>query len=156
MDHPALYAWGLFPEKVFPFRGPLSTSGIEELRSGPFRAQHAAFRFDIGNDGWRAPLGDPDALVLSEVMQNRRYGKDLRDQLAATLTRQVRMSLAMEQLPEMENRVTLDRNLLDPLGNPRPAIHYKISDYTLKGMAAARSISKQLFEHAGIEDFSET
>ena len=155
MDHPALYAWGLFPEQVFPFRGPLSTSGIEELRGGQFRTQHAAFRFDIGNDGWRAPLGDPDALVLSEVMQKGRYGKDLRKQLAATLTRQVRMSLAIEQLPEMDNRVTLDRSLLDPLGIPRPAIHYKISDYTLKGMAAARSISKQLFEHAGIEDFSD-
>lgn len=155
MDHPALYAWGLFPEKVFPFRGPLSTSGIEDLRSGAFRARHAAFRFDIGNDGWRAPAGDPDALVLREVMQGRRFGKNLRDQLASTLTRQVRLSLAIEQLPETGNRVTLDRRFLDPLGNPRPAIHYRISDYTLKGMVAAREISRQLFRHAGIEDCSD-
>jgi len=155
MDHPTLYAWGLFPEKIFPYRGPLSTSGVEELRGGPFRSEHAAFRFDIGNDGWHAPAGDPDALVMREVMQGKRYGKALREQLANTLTRQVRMSLAIEQLPEPGNRVTVDRRFLDPLGNPRPVIHYKISEYTLKGMAAARDISKQMFQHAGVEDFSE-
>jgi len=155
MDHPTLYAWGLFPEKVFPYRGPLSTAGVEDLRGGPFRSQHAAFRFDIGNDGWRAPTGDPDALVLREVMKNKRFGKALREQVTATLSRQVRMSLAVEQLGEPGNRVTLDRRFLDPLGNPRPAIHYKISDYTLKGMLAAREVSKQLFRHAGVEDFSD-
>lgn len=152
MDHPTLYAWGLFPEPVYPFRGPLSTSGIEELRSGAFRKQHAAFRFDIGNDGWKSPTGAPDALVLKEVMQGNRFGKALRAQLAASLSRQVRMSLAIEQLPELDNRVTLDRRFSDPLGNPRPAIHYKISDYTLKGMAAAQDVARQLFQHAGVED----
>ena len=33
MDHPALYAWGLAPEPVGSYRGPLSTAGIEDLRS---------------------------------------------------------------------------------------------------------------------------
>ncbi len=155
MDHPTLYAWGLFPEKVFPYRGPLSTSGIEDLRAGPFRSEHAAFRFDIGNDGWRAPAGHPDALVLNEVMKARRFGKELRQRIGATLVRQVRMSLAVEQLPEPGNRVTLDRRFLDPLGNPRPAIRYKIGDYTLKGMLAARDVSKQVFQHAGVEDFTD-
>lgn len=155
MDHPTLYAWGLFPEKVHPYRGPLSTSGIEDLRGGPFRSEHAAFRFDIGNDGWRAPAGHPDALVLREVMKARRFGKGLREQIGTTLSRQVRMSLAVEQLPDPGNRVTLDRRFLDPLGNPRPAIRYKIGDYTLKGMLAAREVSRQIFQHAGVEDFTD-
>jgi len=154
MDHPTLYAWGLFPEPVFPYRGPLSTSGIEELRSGAFRAQHAAFRFDIGNDGWKAPTGTPDALVHKEVLAGNRFGKALRQRLASVLSRQVRMSLAIEQLPDVGNRVTVDRSALDPLGNPRPAIHYKIDDYTKKGMAAAQDIAQQLFSHAKVEDHS--
>lgn len=155
MDHPTLYAWGLFPEAVHPYRGPLSTSGVEDLRAGPFRSQHAAFRFDVGNDGWRAPSGDPDSLVISEIMSKRRYGRALRQALTSTLSRQVRLSLAVEQLPESSNRVTLDRRFLDPLGNPRPAIHYRISDYTLRGMVAARDVSRQLFQHAGVQDFSD-
>ena len=156
MDHPTLYAWGRAPAPVGPFRGPLSTSGIEELRSGGFRARHAAFRFDIGNDGWRAPTGAPDSTVVGEVMKAKRFGRDLRRQLADSLGRQVRLSLAVEQLPERENRITLDRRFVDPLGNPRPAIHYRISDYTLEGMVAARGVSEQLFRHAGIEDVSDT
>ncbi|HKV39014.1 MAG TPA: GMC family oxidoreductase, partial [Blastocatellia bacterium] len=51
MDHPVLLTWGLAPEKVWAYRGPLSTSGIESLRGGKFRSRRAAFRVEIGNDG---------------------------------------------------------------------------------------------------------
>jgi len=154
MDHPTLYAWGLSPEPVWPFRGPLSTAGIEDLRAGPFRNKHAAFRFDVGNDGWRASTGAPDSEVVQQVMTQKRVGKELRQQLTWTLSRQVRMSVAVEQLPDMENRVTLDHRFLDPLGNPRPAINYRISDYTLRGMQAATNVYRQIFTHAGIQDCS--
>ncbi|HWO09093.1 MAG TPA: GMC family oxidoreductase [Polyangiaceae bacterium] len=154
MDHPALYAWGLAPEPVGPFRGPLSTSGIEELRCGAFRTKHAAFRFDIGNDGWRATTGAPDTTVANAVMKQRRFGKDLRKQLAAQLSRQVRFSLAIEQLPDPSNRVSVDRRFLDPLGNPRPAINYSIDEYTLGGMVAATRVYQEVFRRAGITDYT--
>ena len=155
MDHPTLYAWGLAPVPVGPFRGPLSSSGVEDLRAGSFRARHAAFRFDVGNDGWRAPTGAPEANVHDEVMNNNRFGSALRERLASTLSRQVRMSLAVEQLPNMGNRVTLDRRFVDPLGNPRPAISYEIDDYTLAGMVEATRVAKAIFAHAGVEDCSD-
>ena len=153
MDHPTLYAWGLAPEPVFPFRGPLSTAGVEDLRGGPFRSAHAAFRFDVGNDGWRAPTGAPDSTVTEEVNLGH-FGTDLRRRLASTLTRQVRMSVAVEQLPDPANRVRLDQRFLDPLGNPRPAIHYRIDDYTLAGMVEARRVAREMFARAGVEDCS--
>ena len=49
MDHPYYVAWGLLPptaKPVFPYRGPLITSGIGDLCDGPFRAKRAAFRVD--------------------------------------------------------------------------------------------------------------
>ena len=87
MDHPALYAWGLAGEAIGAFRGPLSTSGIEDLRGGAFRATHAAFRFDIGNDGWRATSGAPDTSVADAVLRQKLTGARLRESLAATLAR---------------------------------------------------------------------
>jgi choline dehydrogenase-like flavoprotein len=152
MDHPALYAWGLAPEPVWPFRGPLSTSGIEDLRSGSFRAKHAAFRYDVGNDGWKATTGAPDSTVADAVMKQNRFGKALRDELESTLSRQVRLSLAIEQLPDPANRVTLDRRFLDPLGIPRPAISYRLDDYTCEGMVAASEVCKEIFRHADVRD----
>jgi len=156
MDHPTLYAYGLAKTPIGAYRGPQSSSGIEDTRGGGFRAKHAAFRFDVGNDGWRAATGAPDTLVLDAVQQQRLLGKSLRESLAAQLTRQVRLSLAVEQLPEPGNAVTLDYRFLDPLGNPRPVINYRIGDYTLEGMLQARQVAKAIFSQAGVEDYSDS
>ena len=44
MDHPILLLWGLTKDPVYPFRGPLSTSGISTYRTGaaqgPGRVHH--------------------------------------------------------------------------------------------------------------------
>jgi choline dehydrogenase-like flavoprotein len=152
MDHPALYAWGLAPVPVGAFRGPLSTSGIDDLRGGPFRATHAAFRFDIGNDGWRATTGAPDTSVAAAVTGEGLYGDGLRRHLTATLPRQVRFSVAVEQLPSSANSVTIDPRYTDALGNPRPVIDYRLDDYTLAGMAAATDVYRAVFRRAGIQD----
>jgi choline dehydrogenase-like flavoprotein len=154
MDHPALYAWGLTAEPIGAYRGPLSTAGIEELRAGQFRARHAAFRFDIGNDGWRASTGAPDTTVADAVIKHNLFGKKLYDQLASQLSRQVRFSLAVEQLPDPANSVSIDPRYLDPLGNPRPVINYRIDEYTLAGMAAATKVYQQMFRQARITDCS--
>jgi choline dehydrogenase-like flavoprotein len=152
MDHPALYAWGLSPVSVGAFRGPLSTAGIDDLRGGAFRAAHAAFRFDIGNDGWRATTGAPDSTVATAVSGQGLFGARLREQLEELLPRQVRFSVAVEQLPSPDNSVSIDPGQLDPLGNPRPVISYHLDDYTLAGMAAATGVYRQMFRRAGIED----
>jgi choline dehydrogenase-like flavoprotein len=154
MDHPALYAWGLAAKPVGAYRGPLSTSGIEDLRGGAFRKKHAAFRFDVGNDGWRASTGAPDAAV-KDAVNGKLFGKKLRDELAGTLPRHVRLSLAVEQLPDVENGVSVDWQYVDALGNPRPVIHYRIDEYTLGGMTAATKAYKAMFARAGIKDCSD-
>ncbi len=152
MDHPCLYAWGLSPVPIGSFRGPLSTAGLDDLRGGAFRAGHAAFRFDIGNDGWRAATGAPDTTVADAVIDRKLFGPELRLHVADALSRQVRFSLAVEQLPSTANGVTIDPDHLDPLGNPRPVISYKIDDYTLAGMGAARDLARAMFDRAGITD----
>jgi choline dehydrogenase-like flavoprotein len=152
MDHPTLYMWGQARRAIGPYRGPLSTAGIEDLRGGKFRERHAAFRFDIGNDGWRAATGAPDTTVTEAVTKMRLFGTQLREHLSHTLQRQVRFSLAVEQLPNPTNHITIDRDKSDPLGLPRPVIHYQIDDYTLRGMAEASRIGREIFARAKIQD----
>jgi choline dehydrogenase-like flavoprotein len=152
MDHPSIYGWGLASRPVGPYRGPLSTSGIDDLRGGPFRARHAALRVDVGNDGWRAPTGAPDSTVTDAVVTRGLSGADLREHLRSTLSRHVRFSLNVEQLPSPANRVSIDPRYVDALGNPRPVINYDIDEYTLAGMAAAKGVYQQVFRRAGIED----
>jgi hypothetical protein len=40
------------PMRLYPFRGPQTTSQIEDFRYGQFRKHYAAFKTSIKNDGW--------------------------------------------------------------------------------------------------------
>jgi choline dehydrogenase-like flavoprotein len=156
MDHPMYVPWGLLPESRFPYRGPLSTSGIEDLRDGDFRKERASFRIEIGNEGWNFAVGgDPNITTvdlvngLNNSLTNPKYealhGDLLVSRLGDLLTRQFRLGFLVEQEPEPDNRVTLSQTQVDGLGLPRPEVRYSLSDYTIRGLAEAKRIADLLF-----------
>ncbi len=152
MDHPSLLTWGLTPDKVFPFRGPVSTSGIESMRTGKFRHQHSAFRVDMGNDGWGWSTGAPYPQLSELIFSKKLIGRQLRKSINDDFTRQCRFGFLIEQTAQASNRVTIDEKYKDQLGNYRPIINYEYSDYEKQAFAAARQISNKVFAHAGIKD----
>jgi choline dehydrogenase-like flavoprotein len=155
MDHPFLLSWALADEPLGTFRGPGSTSGIETLRDGPYRADHASFRVDIDNWGFGI-LGAPVTDVVDGVFNAGLHGTALRDRLAGTVPRQLLIGFLLEQLPDPENRVTIDpARWTDALGVPRPVLHYDIGPYTRAGAAAARACAEQWFEHLGVADLTD-
>ncbi|WP_414154974.1 GMC family oxidoreductase [Pseudomonas sp. BNK-43-a] len=153
-DHPVYLAWGLMPEgkPLFPFRGPLSTSGIEEMRDGDFRRKHAAWRIEIGNEGWNWSQEDPYKAVCDYIdgtneggtnpKTSALSGKELVQQLNSVLTRQFRLGFLVEQLEKDPDkalcRVKVSDTLTDGLGLARPEIEYDFSDYTKEGFRQAR------------------
>jgi glucose dehydrogenase len=163
MDHPIYLAWALMPQPIFGYRGPLSTSGIETLRDGGFRRNRAAFRIEIGNEGWNFPIGDPYTTVLdlingSNVSKLNPGGKalsgsSLTARVNETLSRQFRLGFLVEQSPECSNRVTLSERT-DHLGLPRPRITYDFSDYTKRGFVAAKSAADAIFAKLGATQFT--
>jgi choline dehydrogenase-like flavoprotein len=152
MDHPVVLRWGLLPELAGSYRGPLSTSGIEDLRGGDFRREQAAFRIEIGNDGWTWPTGAPETALLQAVDSGNLFGSRLRAFLADTLPRHTRLGFLVEQLPDPGNRVTIDPAYKDALGNYRPVIQYAFSDYVSAGMAAGNDLAVRLFQWLGVDD----
>ena len=153
-DHPVYLAWGLMPEgkPLFPFRGPLSTSGIEDMRDGPFRSQRAAWRIEIGNEGWNWSVNDPYTSVCDFIDGTNNgganpnklalSGKMLVQQLNSVLTRQFRLGFLIEQVEKDPDnalcRVERTMEFTDGLGLPRPQITYELSDYTKEGFKQAR------------------
>jgi choline dehydrogenase-like flavoprotein len=174
MDHPYYVAWGLTRAQVFPYRGPLITSGIGDLCDGPFRDQRAAFRVDIGNEGWNFVVGgDPNVTTLdfvnglngsglnaqpdnphSPLGNDALFGKSLADKLNEKFTRQFRVGFLIEQTPDLDNRVTVSREFKDGLGLPRPEISYNLSDYTRQGFVAAYRLKNLLFEKMHVDEFT--
>jgi choline dehydrogenase-like flavoprotein len=179
MDHPQYLTWGLLPQPVFPYRGPLVTSAIGDLCDGAFRSQRAAFRISLGNEGWNSVVGgnaqfgsDPHVTTLDFINgmnssglnkksfsgladDNRAlFGADLTRTLGNLISRQFRIAFAVEQSPDPNNRVTLS-SLKDGLGLPRPRINYDISDYTQQGIATAFRMKKLIFSKLRATDFTE-
>jgi choline dehydrogenase-like flavoprotein len=154
-DHPTLLAWGLTPERVVQYRGPISTSGIEDLRGGDFRRDHAAFRIEVGNDGWVWPTGAPATDTIEAVQRLNLTGSRLREWLRERVGRQFRIGALVEQLPEPGNRITVDPRYVDALGLPRPVIDYSVDDYVLAGMEAAAGVADQIFRRMGAQDHTD-
>ena len=155
MDHPTMLTWGLMPESIGAFRGPGSTSGIPSLRGGEFRKDHAAFRIEIGNWGWNWPTGAPIATVPNLIDEKNLYGDQLKRYIGEMYPRMFRFGFLVEQLPNVNNRVTIDPAYKDQIGNYRPVIDYNVSDYTRAGMAAAKRVSDQIFQRLGVEQFTQ-
>jgi glucose dehydrogenase len=180
MDHPYYVAWALMPpgKPVFPYRGPLITSGIGDLCDGPFRTRRAGFRVDIGNEGWNfvvagSKFGSDPAVTTLDFVNGMNQsginttefnglgtdnavllGAELANKLHDVMTRQFRIGFLVEQPPDPNNRVTLSAQYTDALGLPRPEITYSISDYTKQGIVAAYRMRKLIFNKMGATDFT--
>jgi glucose dehydrogenase len=152
MDHPVQLSWALAPEPVYPFRGPLSTSGIEMLRDGAFRARRSAFRVEIGNDGWSWPAGDATVQAYAQATDHRLGAAGLAE-LKDRFARQLRLASLTEPLPDPRNRVTLAEER-DSLGIPRPKLNYRTGDYARGGLSEARETHQRLFDRLGASDVS--
>ncbi|WP_065202483.1 GMC family oxidoreductase [Chromobacterium subtsugae] len=154
MDHQVMLTWGLFKhEKVYPYRGPGCTTYIPTFRDGAFRKDFSAWISPVDNWGWSWPVFSPGS-DLSDGMNKGLFGKALRAYLADRVPRQALLHFECEQLPRPENRITIDERFLDRLGNPRPVIHYSLSDYELRAFAAAKEASDQIFAQAQIKDYT--
>jgi choline dehydrogenase-like flavoprotein len=121
MDHPVQLSWALARDPLFPYRGPLSTSGVENTRAGDWRATRPSFRIEIGNDGWSWPTGAPISDAQAMARKGLR-GDALKHALYERTARQIRFGTLTEQLPDPANRITPDPAKRDPLGIPRPRI----------------------------------
>jgi len=168
MDHPLYLAWALTPKPVWGYRGPLSTAGIEVCRDGRFRRERGAFRIEIGNEGWNFPIQDPDTTTVDFVNglngsglnkdSKPLFGTGLTCALNEKLSRQFRLGFLVEQSPDDTNRVTVPDQvpdeLKDHLGLTRPHITYDLSEYTKRGMAAAKTTASAIFKSMNAEEFT--
>jgi choline dehydrogenase-like flavoprotein len=176
MDHPIKQSYALAPENLYPFRGPQTTSQIEDLRDGGFRKHYAAFKTSIKNDGWMtngtqaprgvttnfsanplydpSPTGDWWPATILDYVANRKYaGTKLRTALRQSM-RHITLNSACEQLPDENNWVALS-SVNDELGIRRPLINYKVDDparYVRNSFKKIIELHRDIFRAMGIDD----
>lgn len=153
MDHMVMLTWGLFPDPVYPYRGPGSTTNISSFRDGDFRKKFAAWISPLDNWGWSWPAFSPGS-DLEEFLNEGHFGQELKKNLTDRLSKQVLFHFEIEQLPNPNNRVTINDQYMDALGIPRPVIHYELTDYEKKAMEQAKKVSDEIFKSLKIKDFT--
>ena len=126
---------GLSKQPVYPYRGPVSTSGILGLRDGDFRATYGASACSPSNEGWTRAIGPMK--LAAELARNGRHGTALGRAVSDHASREVAIGPSVEVLPNADNRVTLAEDQRDPLGLPRPQIAFRFGEYELEGMRIA-------------------
>jgi glucose dehydrogenase len=131
---------------IFPFRGPPTTSGIDEFRDGEFRSSHAAFRMSIGNDGMRT---ESPVQTLRNLLDTGLMGQQLSAALRHDVSRHFRISYSTEQLPSAGNRVELSKTRMDAFGLPMPKLTVGLDDYNRKAFAQAQRIIGAIFDRLG-------
>ncbi len=149
MDHPYKVSWALADKPLWPYRGPITLSSIENTRWGDWRRQRPAYRISISNSGWAWPTGAPLSTVeglIDDGLEGPALAQALRDQVS----RQVMLASMTEQLPDPANRVEPDDENRDALGIPRPRVTYRFDAYTKRGMAAAEAAHEEIFDRIGV------
>jgi choline dehydrogenase-like flavoprotein len=147
MDHPYLLCWGLLPEdeKAGVGRGPSCTSGLCNFRKGAFRYKFAPFASDIHNDGWGWATGSPTKDLIDVVDDENLYGRALREELNKRLMGQLLLAHMIELPADPDSRVTVDENYKDQLGNMKPVVRMKLSDYSMKAAEYCKELSDRIF-----------
>lgn len=145
-DHPEARVSAVVPKPYIGSRGPLQLSGIDSVREGEFRSERGAIRFQVSHS-----TGNP-VNVANTLIEDGLVGVELMTGIAKTAPFQVFLASMIEQLPDPENRVTLDETQLDPLGLPRPKLTYSHDEYIQGGWDAATELHNQMLEAVGATD----
>ena len=166
MDHPLYLSLGADARRSpsTPIAGRSPPPGSRRCATTILRKDWAAFRIEIGNEGWNFPIGDPyqtrqDFIDGTNVCQLnpkglKLHGAELILTLNGLMTRQFRMANLVEQEADPQSRVTLSGKYKDRLGLPRPRIDYRLSDYTRQGFKAAREVNSAIYKALGATEYS--
>jgi choline dehydrogenase-like flavoprotein len=154
MDHPYLLSWALLPTDAGVGRGPTCTSGFCGFRRGLFRRRMAAFAADIHNDGWGWATGSPNDDLIDLVDNKNKFGRELRSELVRRISRQLLLAYMIELPADPYNRVTVDPQYVDALGNMRPVIYFRLPTYSLNTVEYTRQLSQQIFQRLGADDYT--
>jgi choline dehydrogenase-like flavoprotein len=140
-------AIGLTRDPVYPYRGPLGTSGIVEFRDGAFRATEAAIGTSVSNAGWRRALG-PLVYAAERAMGGLR-GEALARAVAWQTARELMIGSTAEMLPDPDNRIVPAFDRPDGAGMPRPRITFRIDDSAKRGLAGAMARQDRILAALG-------
>ncbi|GGJ08739.1 GMC family oxidoreductase [Halobellus salinus] len=88
---------------------------------------------------------------VMEALGAETWGDDLLAQLDASYGTHVAVGGLVEQLPDADNRITLDPSVRDDHGNPVPHVEWSLSERTRDAIRRANQIQRAILEELGAD-----
>jgi len=147
MLHPYMSVLGIYDEPLESWLGPWGTP----LLSLQFADTDEARGFPRGAQWDVMPIGGP--LMTLARYDGRpyaeRWGTAVHELVGRTLGRAFDWGVGIEDLPRLENTVTIDPSLADGDGIPAPRITYRIDDEARANLAFQLERAREAHEAAG-------
>lgn len=123
MHHPTAVITGLFAERLDGHKGPFACA----LSCQEFIEDDARRGCRRGYQMQALRGGGPVQTALGGYMARLPWGRAHHAAFAATFGHSVSLTVTGEDLPEPDNRVTLDPEVTDSDGLPAPRLHYRLA-----------------------------
>ncbi len=150
MHHPTALVTGLFPERVDGHKGPFACA----LYCQEFIETDAARGFLRGYQMQIARGGGPVQTALGGYMARIPWGRGHHAEFARQFLHATSLTVTSEDLPDPDNRVTLDPRRTDSDGLPAAALTYRVSDNTRRMLDHGIARAGEALREAGAASLS--
>jgi choline dehydrogenase-like flavoprotein len=144
MEHLSVFAYGVFPERIDPWRG-VPTGGIIQ----DFYATNPANDFVRG---WTISVENENQWPLATANSIPGWGVGHQTRMKQIFGHRGGLASDGEQLPDDRNRIELDPAVRDIYGLPVPMIHNSHFGNDLAMIKAMSARHREILEAAGAED----
>lgn len=146
MLHPLGYVEGIFPDPIKSHLGPQGCCILSQefYETDTKRGFVRGYTMQI----LRGP-GPVETAVSGAARREISWGAEHHKAFAERFGRTVGIAIIAEDLPELQNSVTLDPDLVDANGIPAPKITYKLSENSKQILAHGLSRAKEVMQAAG-------
>ena len=148
MHHPTAMVTGLFAERLDGHKGPFACV----LFSQQHIESDAARGFIRGYQFQAIRGGGPVQTALGGYMARVPWGRGHHADFERIFLHSVSLTVTAEDLPEPDNRVTLDPVLTDSDGIAAPALHYRLADNARRMLDHGIAAGAQVMRAAGAVD----
>jgi choline dehydrogenase-like flavoprotein len=145
MHHPTAIVTGLFRERLDGHKGPFASA----LYCQEFYETDRARGFLRGYQLQMLRGGGPAATALGGYMARVAWGRGHHAAFVARFGHEVSLTVTVEDLPELSNRITLDASRRDAAGIPVPRLHYRVSENSRRALAHGVDRAREVMRAAG-------
>lgn len=141
MEHLAVFAHGLFPERIDPWRGTPTGGMIQDYYSTKKTNTFAR--------GWTIYVSCNEHWPLSVAKQVPGWGEEHKLRTKQLFAHYVGLASVGEQLPDVRNQVTLDPNVKDQFGLPVPRLTIELGRNDREMVKAIQISFNEILEASG-------